>query len=59
MEVISVKKRFDMVGFFKKLRSEDNVPCPECEKGHFIPCGKKETTKGFYCSNCGIKVNID
>ena len=59
MEVNDVKKRFDMVDFLKKLRSEEKVPCPECKIGYFIPRGKKETAKGFYCSNCGIKVNID
>lgn len=47
------------VELIKKLRSEKNVPCPECKKGVFLPVGDREKTHGFYCDNCKCSINID
>lgn len=49
----------DFITILKDLRTKDNVACPLCQKGHFIPVGKKETAHGFYCSNCKEKLKID
>jgi hypothetical protein len=59
VEVIVVAERFDMVQLLKDLRAGKRVPCPECQKGHFIPVGDAETTHGFFCSECNNQVNID
>ena len=51
--------QIDFISILKDLRKKDNVPCPLCQKGHFVPVGKKESAHGFYCSHCKEKLKID
>lgn len=51
--------QIDFVSLLKDLRTRDNVPCPLCQKGHFISVGEKESAHGFYCSNCKEHLKID
>ena len=53
------KTKVDFVQFLKELRSGQEVTCPKCKEGHFLPVGRPESTHCFYCSVCGERVNID
>lgn len=53
------KAKVDFVQFLKDLRSGQEVICPKCKEGHFLPAGRPESTHCFYCSVCGERVIID
>lgn len=43
----------------KELRKGEKVTCPICGEGIMEPIGKRETTKGFRCTECkkGLSIN--
>lgn len=41
------------IEFWEKLRSQDNVQCPDCD-GTLIPFGDKSTAPFFKCNKCRI-----
>ena len=43
----------------KKLRNGEKVTCPLCNKGTMVPTGNHKTTRGFECSSCKKKLNIN
>lgn len=53
------KTKVDFVQFLKELRSGQEVTCPKCKEGHFLPVGRPESTHCFYCSVCGEQAIID
>jgi len=53
------KTKVDFVQLLKHLRSGQEVTCPKCKEGHFLPVGRPESTHCFYCSVCGEQVVID
>lgn len=45
--------------FLKRLRKGEQLKCPECKKGIVKPVGDCKTTRGFNCTECKFKINID
>ena len=45
---------------FKKLRSGEEVECPECKKGIFRTSEpNSQTAHHFECDKCGLSINFD
>lgn len=44
---------------WKKIRNDEKVKYPECQKGILITPFNPQISHFFKCNECGMKINID